>query len=254
MNPSLRGRQQQKSIAMSKLRDLVIDAHGGLARWKSVQTIEGDMSITGGMWAMKGWPDALKTVNVTARTQSQWISYRPFVNDEWRSVCTPEHTVIETTSGQAVKERRNPREAFRDHVRETKWDELNLAYFSGYAMWNYLNAPFIFSLDGVDAEEIARREDNGQHRRRLKVTFPDSIATHCSEQIFHIDGDGLIRRLDYSAQVLSGIPTAHYLSDYRDFGGLKIATKRRAHRRNPDGTAVPEAIAVAIDIADIRLA
>jgi hypothetical protein len=120
-------------------------------------------------------------------------------------------------------------------------------------MWNYLNAPFIFSLDGVETEEIAPWGDNGEQRRRLKVTFPDSIATHCSEQIFHIGADGLIRRLDYSAEVLSGIPTAHYLSDYRDFGGLKIATKRRAHRRNPDGTAVPGLIAVAIDIADIRL-
>lgn len=239
---------------MSKLRDLVIDAHGGLGRWKSVQTIEGDMSITGVMWAMKGWPDALKAVSVTARTQSQWISYRPFINDELRSVCTPAHTVIETTSGRAVKERRDPRDAFSDHVRETRWDELNLAYFSGYAMWNYLNAPFIFALDGVAAEEIAPWEDNGEQRRRLKVTFPDSIATHCSEQIFHIGGDGLIRRLDYSAQVVGGIPTAHYLSEYRDFGGLKIATKRRAHRRNPDGTAIPEPIAVAIDIADIRLA
>ena len=90
---------------MSKLRDLVIDAHGGIERWKSVQTIEGDMSITGGMWAMKGWPDVLKTANVTARTQSQWISYRPFINAELRSVCTPQHTVIETTSGRTVKER-----------------------------------------------------------------------------------------------------------------------------------------------------
>src|SRR5262245_54706334 len=107
---------------MSKLRDLVIDAHGGLERWMSVQTIGGDMSITGGMWAMKGWPDALKAVKVTARTQSQWISYRPFVNAEQRSVCTPEHSMIETTGGRLVKERRNPREAFRDHVPQTQWD------------------------------------------------------------------------------------------------------------------------------------
>ena len=41
---------------MSELRDLVIDAHGGIARWNKVKTIEGDMSITGGLWARKGWP------------------------------------------------------------------------------------------------------------------------------------------------------------------------------------------------------
>ena len=41
---------------MSELRDLVIDAHGGIERWNKVKTIEGDMSITGGLWARKGWP------------------------------------------------------------------------------------------------------------------------------------------------------------------------------------------------------
>ena len=39
---------------MSELRDLVIDAHGGIARWNKVKTIEGDMSITGGHVGTKG--------------------------------------------------------------------------------------------------------------------------------------------------------------------------------------------------------
>ena len=51
---------------MSELRDLVIDAHGGIERWNKVKIIEGDMSITGVMWAQKGWPDTLKDVHVTA--------------------------------------------------------------------------------------------------------------------------------------------------------------------------------------------
>ena len=66
---------------MSELRDLVIDAHGGIARWNKVKTIEGDMSITGGLWARKGWPDVLKNVHVTAATGNQWISYRPFISE-----------------------------------------------------------------------------------------------------------------------------------------------------------------------------
>jgi hypothetical protein len=87
----------------------------------------------------------------------------------------------------------------------------------------------------------------------LKATFPDSIATHCSEQVFHITAAGLIARLDYSADVTGGIPTAHYLSDYRDFDGIRIATKRRAYRRKTDGTAITDGVVVAIDIAHIRL-
>ena len=40
-------------MSMSELRDLVIDAHGGIERWNKVKTIEGDMSITGGLWREK---------------------------------------------------------------------------------------------------------------------------------------------------------------------------------------------------------
>ena len=83
--------------------------------------------------------------------------------------------------------------------------------------------------------------------------FPERIATHCLEQIFHVDGQGLICRMDYSAPVAGGAPVAHYLHGYKDFSGIKIATKRRALRRRPDGTAIPDPVLVAIDIADISL-
>ncbi len=131
---------------MNQLRDLVIDAHGGLERWKKVKAIEADMSIAGGLWARKGWPDVLKDVHVIVDTRSQWISYQPFINDSMRSSCTPDRSVIETRDGKPFKERTNPRASFDGHTVETQWDDLNLAYFSGYAMWNYLNTPFIFAL------------------------------------------------------------------------------------------------------------
>lgn len=237
---------------MSELRDLVIDAHGGIARWNKVKTIEGEMSITGGLWARKGWPMALKDVHVAATAAKQWISYRPFLGEGMRSSYTPDYTAIEMLDGTTVKDRKNPRAAFDDHTVETPWDDLHLAYFSGYAMWNYLTTPFIFTLPGFQTREIESWDENGERRRRLKVTFPDHIATHCPEQIFHVDADGLIRRMDYSAAVVGGVPTAHYLDDHREFSGFKVATKRRAVRRNADGTAIPDPVFVAIDIADVR--
>jgi hypothetical protein len=236
---------------MSELRDLVIDAHGGIARWNKVKTIEGDMPITGGLWARKGWPDVLRSVHVTAAAGHQWISYRPFISEGMRSSCTPGHTVIEALDGKPIKDRRNPGAAFDGHAVETPWDDLHLAYFSGYAMWNYLTTPFIFALPGFRTEEIEPWDENGEQRRRLKVAFPDRIATHCTEQIFHINGEGLICRMDYSAAIAGGAPTAHYLSEHRDFSGIKVATKRRALRRKANGAAIPDPVFVAIDIAEI---
>jgi hypothetical protein len=237
---------------MCELRDFVIDAHGGLERWNKVKTIEGDMSITGGLWARKGWPDALKNVHVTAAAGNQWISYRPFISEGMRSSCTPDHTVIETIDGKLVRDRTNPRATSDGHTVETPWDDLNLAYFSGYAMWNYLTTPFIFAMPGFRAEEITPWDENGEQRRRLRVVFSDHIATHCPEQIFHVNGEGLICRVDYSAPVAGGAPTAHYLFDHRDFSGIKVATRRQALRRKADGTAIPDPVFVAIDITDIR--
>jgi hypothetical protein len=237
---------------MGELRDLVISAHGGIERWNKVKAIEGDMSITGALWARKGWPDVLKDVHVIADARAQWISYQPFIREGQRSSCLPDRSVIETQDGKPIKDRKNPRSAFEGHGVETPWDDLNLAYFSGYAMWNYLTAPFIFALPGFKTEEIEPWHEDGERRRRLKVTFPDHIATHCTEQIFHINDKGLICRMDYSAPVAGGTPTAHYLHDHKDFSGIKVATKRRALRRKADGTAMPEPVFVAIDIADIR--
>jgi hypothetical protein len=169
-----------------------------------------------------------------------------------RSSCTPDHTVIETLDGKPVKDRKNPRAAFDGHTVETPWDDLNLAYLSGYAMRNYLNTPFIFAMPGFQAEEISPCDENGEQRRRVRVVFPDHIATHCPEQIFHVNGEGLICRVDYSAPVAGGAPTAHYLFDHRDFSGIKVATRRQALRRKADGTAIPDPVFVAIDITDIR--
>jgi hypothetical protein len=62
---------------MSELRDLVLDAHGGIARWRKLKRIEGDMSITGALWARKGWSDVLRDVHVTADVWGQTEAFRP---------------------------------------------------------------------------------------------------------------------------------------------------------------------------------
>jgi len=237
---------------MSELRDLVLEAHG-IERWQKVKAIVAEMSSTGLLWVRKGWPDVFKNVHVTAEAGSQRLSYAPFTAEGLRSVYEPDQVAIETLDGKVVKSRINPRDAFNGHKVESGWDDLHLAYFSGYAMWNYLNTPFLFALPGFTAEEIEPWNRDGEKWRRLKVAFPDSVATHSSEQVFYIDGDGLIARLDYSANVTGGIPTAHYVGGYREVDGVKLWTRRRAYRRNADGTANTDSVVVAIDVADFRL-
>ena len=166
--------------------------------------------------------------------------------------CTRTIPSSKRLDGKPVKDRRNPRAAFDGHTVETPWDDLNLAYFSGYAMWNYLNTPFIFALPGFQTEEIEPWDENGEKRRRLKVAFPDHIATHCPEQIFHVNGG----RLDLPG----GLQRAgrRRCTD----GALPVTTTRIFRNQDgheaagasqkADGTAIPDPVFVAIDIAEIR--
>ena len=98
-----------------------------------------------------------------------------------------------------LAERDDPRAAFAGHRPETPWDELHVAYFSGYAMWNYLTSPFLFTRPGCAVEEIEPWPEDGQAWRRPRVEYPGDIATHNRVQEFYFDGSGLLRRHDYTA-------------------------------------------------------
>ena len=138
------------------------------------------------------------------------------------------------------------------HEVDTPWDQLQLAYFAGYAMWTYLTTPFLLAMDGVATEELQPWRENGEMWRRLKVTFPQSIATHSTVQMFYFGSDGLLRRHDYDAEVLGGSPAAHYVHEYQEFSGILVPTKRRVFGRRPDGTPAPDPLLVTIDLSEVE--
>jgi hypothetical protein len=168
----------------------------------------------------------------------QYVVYTLFNSSERCSVYTPSLTAIETIDGKIVESRENPRAAFEGHVVETQWDNLHLVYFSGYAMWTYLTSPFLLKMPNVRTEEIEPWDEQGHVWRRLKATFLPEIATHSTEQVFYFDKDGLLRRQDYNVDVLGGAPSANYASEYKEFSGLVIPTRRRVYRRRPDGQSI----------------
>lgn len=153
--------------------------------------------------------------------------------------------------GNVIKERDDPRENFRGHSFATAWDDLHLAYFSGYAIWNYLTSPFLFAEPGFRCEEIGTWKEGNETWQKLHVKFPDHVATHCPDQIFYFDQDNLIRRLDYSAETTNSGDIAHYMYDHREVGGIVVPMRRATKVRNPDGTARPEPIFVSIDFLNI---
>jgi len=245
--------EPERTEAMRDLLQLAVHAHGGMTRWRQLTEISAHVSISGALWGSKGHPDVLADTHVTLDPHRQRISYDPFITADQRSIVTPDYTAIETHDGRVIADRANPRAAFAGHTPTTPWDELHVAYFSGYAMWNYLTLPFLLTHPGMQLQELEAHQEDGQAWRRLEATFPDSLATHNRIQTFYFDHDGLLRRHDYNADVFGGTPAANYSSGHKTFGGIVFPTQRRVVPLRPDGSTLPEPILVAIDLYDAAL-
>lgn len=239
---------------MSDLLELAIAAHGGWDRWQKIKTVNAHVSIGGGVWRLKGWPDVFKDAHVVIDPRKQHTEYSPFVEPGRHTVFEPVRTAIVTDGGEVVEQREQPREAFEGHNLMTPWDTQHLIYFTGYAMWTYLTTPFLFKLPGVQTEEVEPWTEGGETWRRLKVTFPSNIHTHSTEQTFYFDASGILRRHDYSADVLGGTSSANYATEPETFGGFVFPTKRRVYAIGENNLPQRERVAVAIDFLNIDVA
>jgi hypothetical protein len=241
-----------KGSAHTEPLDLAVKAHGGLNRWNKVKAIKVAASITGAIWFVKGKGDVLKSVVLTADTREERLTV-DFPGQNKRAVFEPSRIVIETAGGTLIDARDNPEASFEGQERETPWDDIHVAYFVGEALWTYLNTPFLYTRDGFLTEEISSIQVEGETWRRLKVTFPDNVKSHSKEQISCFGPDGLLRRHDYTVDILGGATGLNYASDYRDVDGIIVPTKRRVYAYEGDYQLVKEPLLVAIDMGEITL-
>jgi hypothetical protein len=237
---------------MNDLLEKAVNAHGGLKRWNEVSSVTVAASLTGAIWFVKSQGDYLKDVVMTVDTRKERM-ITDFPGQNKRFLFEPERLVLEKWDGTMIQVRDNPEKAFEGQARETPWDDLHVAYFQGEALWTYLNTPFLYTQDGFQTEEIASIEVNEEKWRRLKVTFPDHIKSHTREQISCFGPDGLIRRHDYTVDILGGATGLNYATDYRDVDGIIFPTKRRIYAYEGDYQLVPEPLLVKIDIGEITL-
>ncbi|MGA8405800.1 MAG: hypothetical protein WB680_01380 [Candidatus Acidiferrales bacterium] len=237
---------------MNELLDLAVQAHGGLARWNKVAAIQVAASITGAIWFVKGKGDFLKNVALTAQTRAERLTV-DFPGQNKRATFQPDRVAIETAEGTLVASRDDPEKSFAGQQRETPWDDMQVAYFVGEALWTYLNTPFLYTHKGFASEEIPSIQVDGETWRRLQVTFPDHVKSHTRRQISCFGPDGLLRRHDYTVDILGGATGLNYASDYRDVDGIIVPTKRRVYAYEGDYQLVQEPLLVAIDMGQITL-
>src|SRR6185436_4006531 len=176
---------------MNDLLSRVIAAHGGLDRWNQFESVTATIVSGGGLWPLKGLVQDSDPREQTAALHEERASVIPFGRPDWRTAFTPDRIAIETTAGEVVSERPDPRASFDGHTMNTPWDPLHRAYFNGYAMWTYLTTPFLMALPGFEVREIDPIIEGEEVWRGLRARFPSQYASHSREQDFYFGSDFL---------------------------------------------------------------
>ena len=213
------------------LLSAVVNAHGGSDRFNRIQEVGVTINLSGLVWVLKGYPGH-RLVSGVIEPKKRRVTYWNVLGDgdnETKWIWTPDR-VWKERDGSIIETRHSPREAFKGHVLTTRWDHFHLLYFMGYAMWNYIMAPFYFTWPGFSTKEIENDLSEGVDARWrvLEVTYPDDFHTHCKIQKYYFDEGFRLRRLDYFAEVVASPDSAaHMCFDHRDVHGLLFPMFRR---------------------------
>ena len=233
---------------MTEALSRIFDAHGGLDHWRSLASLDVEMSTWGFLFTVKRIPSQ-RHARLTISTREPQVVLHDYPADGRHAVVQGGKRVeIRNADGSVAQARDNPRQAFRSG-RLLRWDAIDFAYFCGYAMWNYLNLQFLLADPGVTVTESDRQTTG----TRLQVRYPDAVPTHSPIQELYFDESGRLTRHDYTAEVVgSWAKAAHLCRDYRQFGGLWVPTTRRVYPRGPGNRPLPLPTLVAVDIHDVQ--
>ena len=224
---------------MSLLEE-ALEAHGGLDAWRSAREVTVRLRSGGLALKTKLAAGPFREYRARISVHEPRAVLTPYPAPGRRGVFEARRVWIESDEGDLIAERRDPRAALSGPRRKLWWDRLDALHFAGYALWNYFTTPFLLTREGVVLREQGRT---------LHVTFPPGLPTHSREQAFHFDERGLLRQLDYTAEVFGGWAKAnHVCHEHREFGGLVFPTRRRV---TPAGRRHPTLVSIDVDGAEV---
>jgi hypothetical protein len=244
---------------MIDLLQRALDAHGGLEIWHAAEEVRVRLRSGGRMFdvRLQGRTISRATragAEVRFSTDTPQAIFEGFPRRGCRGYFEQGSVRIECEAGNETLRRVDARKAFSTLRHKLSWDTLDALYFIGYALWNYVSTPFMLARPGFDLREGEPWREGGETWRQLHVTFPPDIPTHCTEQTFYFDASGLLRRLDYTAEVFSRWARAsNYCFDYREMSGVMVPRRRKVTLRGPHGRPLPGPTMVWIEIFDFEL-
>ena len=232
----------------------VLRTGGGLDLWRLTRRFTVHMSITGLLFTEKCNTANLKELVVEGSARSQELEITGFSRVDMRALYRPDWVALEAQDARSIVERHGSPEEFRQGLQSRTWDELQLAHYCGYLIWNYMVTPFILADSDVETKERRRSGVRGEGLRRLDVTFPARVVTHATRQAFYFEREGLLRRLDYPAPHENDTQIAQMFSGHQRFSGVLVPTLCRLLNVGPDGVPVANRALLDLEIFDVHYA
>ena len=234
------------------LLEKALRVSGGLDLWQVKRRFTLHMSISGSLCTARCASAQLKELVVEGSTLTQALEITGFARPDLRALYRPDSVALEAHDARGLVEHQGSPDEFRSELRSTIWDELQLAYYCGYLIWNHIANPFILADPDFETQELRRNFARGESLRRLRAGFPARIVTHASTQTFYFDREGLLRRLDYAAAHLDHAQIAQMYSGHQRFSGILVPTLCRLLSVAADGVPVAKPSLLDVEIFDAK--
>lgn len=229
-------------------------ASGGLDLWRLTRRFVVHMSITGDLCSTKSSNAKLKELVVEGSTHVQELEMTGFARPDLRALYRRDWVALEGPDTHGIMKRAAPPEEFRQGLQAVNWDELQLAHYCGYLIWNHIAVPFILADPDFQTKELRRTVAPGDSLRRLQVGFPARVVTHAPIQTLHFDREGLLRRLDYRAPHVDHVPITQVYSGHQRFSGILVPTLCRVSAIGANAVPVGNPALLDVEIFDVKFA
>lgn len=239
---------------MTELLDRVLEAHGGRARWKGLSAITARVRFGGLAFRARLCFGTQRWRRVEVDPHEPRVTFEDYPSSSTRGHFHQDRVWLSDGEGVEGRVRDGARAEMSKWRRQLWWDPLDLLYFSGYALWNYLTTPFLLAAPGVECREGPPVNESNRRLRTLDARFPPEIPTHSPEQRFYYDEQFLLRRHDYDPLPFASWARAAHLCDQHEVvDGLPVAIRRHVVPRRPDGAIRPRPTLLWIELAEVQL-
>ena len=237
------------------LCERLFQGHGGTRVWDQIGALEVKLRVGGNLLASKCVSPRTRSLTGIFATRHTYARLSPFPKPGQVGVFSGQEVHIESDGGHIVGSRRFSRGEDGSVQVRPVWDDLDLLYFLGYALWNYCVTPFVFRWPGFSFQEgPTLNPEPGVSWRTLDVSYPPHFPTHSKSQRFYVNTQGLLVRLDYTAEVFGRwVHGAHFCQEYRVFGGLAFPTHRIVYPLLKSGHCLRLLSAMEGWIEDVRI-